>query len=239
MHLRSTYILRALLLFGLVQLAFHAEAQLSQRSEVGIGLGTFNYTGDMVRNYNFAFSKPAGTVFYRSNISSVISLRSALTVGKLGASDARHPIDSFAVKRNNSFNITVIEVSAAFEYHFLDWRDSKRKLRFTPYLFGGIGLFSISGNKTKPTEYSNVQLSIPFGGGFKYVLNPNYYLALEFGVRKTGFDYLDNVSDGNVSLKNYQYGNRYDNDTFYFLGITITRTFYDIPCPTNPYGKRY
>lgn len=239
MFIRSTHILKACFISGLVMLAFHSMAQLSQRSEVGIGIGTLNYTGDLVRNYNFAFSKPAGTIFYRSNLNQVISLRSSLTIGKLGASDTRHPIDSFAVKRANSFNISIIEGSAAFEYHFLDWRDSKRKLRFTPYLFGGIGLFVISGNKTKPAAYSNVQMSIPFGGGIKYVLNPNYYLALEFGIRKTGFDYLDNVSDGNPAFKNYQYGNKYDNDTFYFLGITITRTFYNIPCPTNPYGKRY
>ena len=239
MHFRSTHILKALLLIGLVQLTLESHAQLSQRSEVGIGFGTFTYTGDLARNYNFANSKPAGTIFYRSNINQVISLRTSLTVGKLGASDVKHPLDSFAVKRANSFNITLVEASVAFEYHFLDWRDSKRKLRFTPYLFGGIGLFGISGNATKTAAYSNVQLSIPFGGGIKYVLNPNYYLALEFGVRKTGFDYLDNVSDGNPSFKNYQYGNRFDNDTFYFLGLTITRTFYSIPCPTNPYGKGY
>jgi hypothetical protein len=239
MHFGSANIPKACFIAGLILLAFSSQAQLSQRSEVGIGLGTFNYTGDLVRNYNFIFSKPAGTVFYRTNLNHVVSIRSSLTIGKLGASDKRHPIDSFAVKRAASFNINLLEASVGFEYHFLDWRDSKRKLRFTPYLFGGIGLFVISGNQTKTSAYSNVQMCIPFGGGIKYVLNPNYYLSLEFGVRKTSFDYLDNISDGNPSFKNYRYGNRFDNDTFYFLGITITRTFYSIPCPTNPYGKGY
>jgi len=239
MTLKPLHIVKACVFSGFIFLTIFGQAQIAQRSEVGVGLGTFNYTGDLSRNYNFAFSRPAGTVFYRSNISQVISLRTALTFGKMGATDKRHPIDSFAIKRANSFNITTIEASVAFEYHFLNWRDSKRKLRFTPYLFGGFALFGISGNKTKTAAYSNVQTAIPFGGGIKYVLNPKYYLALEFGVRKTMFDYLDNVSDGNVQLKNYQYGNRYDNDTYYFLGITITRTFYDIPCPTNPYGKGY
>jgi hypothetical protein len=144
-------------------------------------------------------------------------------------------VDAFANKRASSFDIFLMEASVAFEYHFLDWRDSKRKLRFTPYLFGGFSLFGISGNKTKPAPYSNMQTAIPFGGGIKYVVNPKYYLALELGIRKTFFDYLDNVSDGNVSFKNYQYGDAFDNDTFYFLGVSITRTFYDIPCPTNPY----
>jgi hypothetical protein len=235
MSWRATHFFKAGLLFGFFQLALPSFAQLAQRSEVGLGMGTFNYTGDLVRTYNFAFSKPAVTIFYRSNISSVISLRTSLTGGKLGATDTRKPLDAFATKRASSFDIFIMEAALAFEYHFLDWRDSKRKLRFTPYLFGGFSLFSISGTSTKSAPYSNVQTAIPFGGGIKYVVNPKYYLALELGIRKTFFDYLDNVSDGNASFKNYQYGDRFDNDTFYFLGVTITRTFYDIPCPTNPY----
>lgn len=210
-------------------------AQITQRSEVGFGLGTFNYTGDLVRNYNFTFSKPAATVFYRANISKVVSFRTSLTAGKLGASDTRVPIDAFSLQRKASFDIFLMEISGVYEYHFLDWRDDRRRLRFTPYLFAGLALFNISGVPTKTAQYSNVQMAIPFGGGIKYVLNPRYYIALEFGVRKTFFDYLDNVSNGDPSFKNYQYGNKFDYDTYYFLGLTLTRTFYDIPCPTNPY----
>jgi hypothetical protein len=128
-----------------------------------------------------------------------------------------------------------MEASTVFEYHFLDWKDSKRRLRFTPYLFAGFSLFGLAGNENKNASYSNVQTAIPFGGGMKYVLNPKWYVAAEIGMRKTFFDYLDNISDGDLSQKNYQYGNRYDNDNFFFLGITFTRTFYDIPCPKSPY----
>lgn len=210
-------------------------AQLQQRSEVGGGLGTFNYTGDLVRNYNFAYSKPAATIFYRANISNVVSFRASLTGGQLAASDTRAQIDAFSLKRKASFDIFLLELSGVYEYHFLDWRDSHRRLRFTPYLFAGLALFNISGVPNKTVQYSNVQMAIPFGGGIKYVLNPKYYVSLEFGVRKTFFDYLDNVSYGDPSFKNYQYGNKFDTDTYYFLGITLTRTFYDIPCPRNPY----
>jgi hypothetical protein len=207
---------------------------LAQRSEVGFGLGTFNYTGDLVRSYNFLNSKPAATVFYRSNLSKVISFRVSITAGKIGASDKR-PIDAFAAKRNASFNLFLMEASTVMEYHFLNWRDERRILRFSPYLFAGLSLFGISGNGDKREEYSNIQSAIPFGPGIKYVINPKWYLSLEFGIRKTFFDYLDNVSVGNQNTKNYQYGNPFDNDNYYFLGLTITRTFYDIPCPTNPY----
>ena len=212
-----------------------ALAQPSQRSEVGFGLGVFNYTGDIVRTYDITTSRPAATAFYRSNISKVISFRVAITGGQLAASDKHNPLDSAAIKRNASFNIFLLEASSTFEYHFLDWRDDRRRLRFTPYLFAGLGLFGISGNNVKTKTYSNVQMSIPFGAGMKYVLNPKYYIALEFGVRKTFFDYLDNISAGSTSIKNYQYGNPNDYDNYFFTGITLTYTFYDIPCPSSPY----
>ncbi len=233
MHLFRNFGLTALLLvvFG----STHAQQMLGQRSEVGFGLGTFNYSGDLVRSYNLAFSKPAATVFYRSNISRVVSARTSITAGKIGASDTRKPIDAFATARAASFDLFLLEAAATFEYHFLDWRDSKRKLRFTPYLFAGAGLFGISGVQQKNAEYSNVQIAIPFGGGMKYVLNPKYYIAFEFGMRKTFFDYLDNISDGDPAFKNYQYGNFFDYDNYFFTGITLTYTFYDIPCPSSPY----
>ena len=206
----------------------------AQQSEVGFGIGTFNYTGDLARNYNIFNSKPAATAFYRSNMSKVISFRAAMTGGKLGASDKRQN-EVFADNRNASFNIFVLEASTVFEYHFLNWREERRILRFTPYLFGGLGLFGMSGTQQKPDQYSNVQGMIPFGLGFKYIINPKWYIALEFGARKTFFDYLDNVSTGDQRFKNYQYGNPHTNDTYYFLGLSVTKTFYDIPCPANPY----
>jgi hypothetical protein len=216
-------------------------SSFGQRSEVGFGIGTLTYTGDIARNYNFLNAKPAATAYYRANISSVISARIGTTFGKLGASDAR-PIDPFAAARDASFNIFLFEVASTLEYHFLDWRDMKRRLFFTPYLFTGFGIFGISGDIEKNAEYSNVQAAIPIGIGFKYNVNPKWYVGLEFGLRKTFFDYLDNVSAGDQtkSIQNIPppatpYGNKYANDNYFFLGLTLTHTFYEIPCPKNPY----
>lgn len=204
-----------------------------QRSEIGFGIGVFNYTGDLTRTYRITDSQPAATVLYRSNLSKVVSFRASITGGKLAASET--PIDPFAAQRNHSFDIFLFEAAIGAEYHFLNWRDSKRPMRYSPYLFGGVGIFSMSGVQDKTAEYSNVQMAIPFGGGFKYIVSPKWYVAFEIGIRKTFFDYLDNLSDGDVLNKNYQYGNPNDYDNYFFVGFTITRTFYDIPCPTNPY----
>src|SRR5688500_4063190 len=89
---------------------FATNTLMAQRAEIGFGLGTFNYTGDLARNYSFVNSKPAGTVFYRSNLSKVVSFRAGITAGKVAASDSR-PIDAFAQQRKASFNVFLMEAS--------------------------------------------------------------------------------------------------------------------------------
>jgi hypothetical protein len=209
-------------------------AVFAQNSEIGFGLGTLTYKGDLAQHYNFSNSQPAVTAFYRSNLSRVVSFRTGVVGGGLKASD-KGSDELYNRRRNASFDIFVFEASSVLEYHFLSWRDERRLLRFTPYLFGGLGLFGMSGRTNKSAEYSDVQLAIPFGAGVKYVINPLWYLSLEFGMRKTFTDYIDDVSAGNPNTKDFRSGFTSDNDHYFFLGLTITRTFYEIPCPKNPY----
>lgn len=49
-------------------------------------------------------------------------------------------------------------------------------------------------------RYSLTQLAIPFGGGLKFKMNRNWTLGLEYGVRKTFTDYIDDVSMTYVPL---------------------------------------
>jgi len=44
-------------------------------------------------------------------------------------------------------------------------------------------------------DYSHIQFAMPFGVGFKYAINREWKLALEFGARKTFTDYLDHHYD--------------------------------------------
>lgn len=229
---------RGLILF-LLLLFYNLSAVEAQETEIGFGLGGFKYTGDLARGISIKSIKPAGTAFFRTNLSKAVSFRIGATAGKLGASDSQTPIDPFATQRDASFDIFLFEASTVFEYHFLKWRSESTMIRWTPYFFGGLAIFGISGMGEKPAEYSNIQPSIPFGFGFKYILNPKWYIGLEYGARKTFFDYLDNVSGGDGVFKNYQYGNKYDNDLYHFIGLSLTYSFYTIPCPTSPYRKNY
>jgi hypothetical protein len=91
-------------------------------------------------------------------------------------------------------------------------------------------------------KYALTQFSIPMGGGFKIAVNKTFNIILEYGIRKTFTDYLDDVSTSyigenliDVSLlgeemsdkslnglqaKDFQRGNSKDNDWYTFTGIT-------------------
>lgn len=143
--------------------------------------------------------------------------------------------DALATKRNSSFSTFMGELSIAAQYHFLDFKSDNDLVRFSPYLTAGAGLFTF--NRTaKNANYSTVQVSIPFGGGIKYRLSPNWTLGSEFTAHKTFFDYLDNISEENVTTQSnssFQFGNWKDNDWFYYLGVSISYTFYNVNCPVQ------
>ncbi len=203
----------------------------AQIDEVGGGIGGMTYTGDLVRGYKLLSNRPAGTIFVRRNLNDFVSFKFGVAGGKITASDATDPIDAFAAQRNSSFNITLMEFSIMVEYHFLNFKSGSPRERWSPYFTGGVALIAISGNKNKPEPYSNFQPSVPLGFGVKYIVNPKWMIGFEWGARMLFFDYLDNVSEGDLQKKNYQYGNWYDNDAYYYIGFSLNYAFYRIPCP--------
>ena len=203
-------------------------ASYSQFIEFGGGTGIMNYSGDLVRGYSFSTSSLAGTAFYRMNFSEILTVKLALTVGKVRGSET--PIDFFAVERDHSFNSTVLEISSVFEYHFLDFKTGDSRVNYSPYIFGGIGFINF--NDVPENEgIGKIQPVIPLGIGFKYLIQKKYTIGLEAGARKTFFDYLDGISDGDQTIKDYQYGNPEDDDWYFFTGLSFSITLFNIPCP--------
>jgi hypothetical protein len=80
-------------------------------------------------------------------------------------------------------------------------------------------------------DFFPVQPAIPMGVGVKYQLSKKLDIGIEASARVTFFDMLDGVSGSDDLLKDYDYGNKYDFDTYFFLGFTINYIFYFIPCP--------
>ncbi|PKP04250.1 MAG: hypothetical protein CVU11_05750 [Bacteroidetes bacterium HGW-Bacteroidetes-6] len=149
-----------------------------------------------------------------------------------------------------------------------------RNINIESYLFAGVGIFwmnpqgrYINGSwvNLKPlcTEgqglvetrnpYHRLQLSIPVGFGFKYAISREWSIGLEYGIRKTFTDYIDDASttyyDNNEIRLNYgdiaaymadpsfgevptqtlageQRGDPTDKDAFMFAELTF---FYKIP----------
>lgn len=205
-----------------------ATATHAQFIEFGGGLGAMNYSGDLVRGYSLSTSSLAGTAFYRMNFSEILTVRLALTVGKVRGSET--PIDAFAVQRNHSFNSSILEVSSVFEYHFLDFKTEDSNVNYSPYIFGGIGFINFN-DVPENEDVGKIQPVIPLGVGFKYLIQKKYTIGFEAGARKTFFDYLDGISDNDQSIKDYQYGNPKDNDWYFFTGITFSITLFNVPCP--------
>jgi len=202
----------------------------AQHNEIGVGLGGTNYTGDVVRTFGIKNTRPAGFLLYRRNFNDYLSLRGNLLFGGLAGSD-NPPFDALAQQRDTAFNNSVLEFSAIVEYHFLDYKKNINLLCWSPYFFLGLGGAYFSAAPGPEQSYSRVQPVIPLGIGFKYILTPEFSLSVEAGARKTFFDYIDNVSDSDSFVKNYEYGNAYDDDWYYFIGVSLSYTFWTIPCP--------
>ena len=185
-----------------------------------------NYSGDLVRGFSFSTSTPAFTAFYRANLSEIVTIRLGLVSGSVTASEI--PIDAFAATRNHSFNSSVLELSSTVEYHFLNFKNEGARVNYSPYVVAGFGIMNF---QDAPEGTDRQQPVLPIGFGFKYLIKKKYTIGIETAARKTFFDYLDGVSDGDQTVKDFQYGNPNDDDWYFFTGITFSVTLFDIPCP--------
>ncbi len=217
---------------------FIANFGFAQKKEIGGGLGVLSYTGDLSRNALKNPIKPAATVFYRYNMRDHLSIRISFLAGKLAGTDTK-PIDAFSVARASSFNIFLYEFAAGLEYYFLDFRSKNAPQNWSPYFYGGLGIFGMLGQENKTATYSSIQMAIPLAFGVRYRATPKWSFSVEAGIRATFFDYIDNISEGDLFQKNYQYGNPEDNDKYYFAGVSISYTFYSVICPTLPIKQGY
>jgi opacity protein-like surface antigen len=192
----------------------------AQAAEIGVLGGLGYYLGDLNPHTHFYNTKFAGSVFYRDQIrrSDRLSLKFQLSFGNVQAFDADAQSES-QVNRNLSFQSRIIELGPIIEINFLPYEIGSGRKPGTPYLFAGITYFKMNPmgrynddwielqslrtegqgsiyNSNKPYKLS--QISIPFGVGMKININSRMAIGLEYGLRKTFTDYLDDVSSNYV-----------------------------------------
>lgn len=229
---------------------FVHSAAAQNTSEIGLGLGGLTYKGELSPHYQLRNNSPAVTAFYRKDISAPITLRGAFTGGMLRADDAtvkgvNGNTAPLAAYRNATLKGSLLELSGVIEYNFFDYHDRKDKIRFTPYVFIGLGGFyahtKVLGRGISDSKYNNlINLSIPAGVGFKYALSDHWNLGLEGGARKTFTDEMDRYNGKDLptgGLDAQVMGNTHDKDWYFYNGLSVSYTFYKIRCPDTGQGN--
>ena len=241
-------------------------AQVVSSTEIGIMAGSSYYLGDINSNH-FDYMMPSGGIVIRKNIDRRIVVKGELLLGHIRADDARNTNDTVKLNRNLHFRSPIYELSGQVEFNFLPYETGNSLYPFTPFIFAGISLFKFNPKAEAPhgewvalqplgtegqgttsfqdrKKYALTQFSIPMGGGFKIAVNKTFNIILEYGIRKTFTDYLDDVSTtytgGNLNewdkihkemsdkslngpqAKGYQRGNSKDKDWYTFTGITLS-----------------
>lgn len=261
--------MRSLFLLFFILSVLSSSAQSSKfraRFEMGIMGGGSYYIGDLNPSKHFVYSRPALGVIFRYNLSTRASLRFTGTYGSVYGQDAQSD-DPFMVNRNLNFKSKLYEVAFGVEIDLLKYRINDMKYPISPYFFYEIAYFrmnpmtSYEGNDvalqsigtegqgtslSDKSPYSLNQIAIPLGIGLKFNLRKRLAISVEYGIRKTFTDYLDDVSgnyvDANLlrtengpmagdlsnpsldgtSRAGFNRGNPSNKDWYAFYGIMIT-----------------
>lgn len=244
-------------------------------NEIGIFLGGSYYIGELNPTGHLnSLTRPAAGIVYRHNIGYRVSFAGSALFGSVQGIDAR--TSSYEQQqRNLSFRSRIYELAARTEFNFIEYKIGDDKHQFTPFLFLGISVFNFNpkasyGNQwvaLQPLKtegqgkgYMRTQIAIPFGAGFKMNLAKRIGLVIEWGMRKTFTDYLDDVSTtyanpadlaangpASVALADRslgatgdntgrQRGNPRNKDWYCFTGLTLTFQLSDKPKSCSAYG---
>ena len=189
--------------------------QFRPNTEIGILLGTSYYLGDLNTNH---FNQPsfAAGLIIRKNIDRRFTYKAEVMYLNI-KSDERNSDDEIANDRGLHFKSPIYELSGQVEFNFLPFQPENPLYTWTPYVYTGVSIFNFNpkaenqfgefvdlqelGTEGQGTtlfpdrdKYSLIQYAIAMGGGFKIAVNPSFNIILEYGIRKTFTDYLDDVS---------------------------------------------
>ncbi len=188
-------------------------------------LGGANRAGrNGLQDFDWKSVRPALMAGMRFKQTPQISHKLTLTTGYISANDNLTE-EYFRNNRNLNFRSPIIELGYNFEFYLKkEKRGHRFKLRgvrglksmgIYPYGFFGISTFFFDPRgkqggevkRLKPLKtsgqglvgnrnnYSLFQLAIPLGVGLKYAVDRRWLISIEYGMRKTFTDYIDDVSD--------------------------------------------
>ncbi len=187
-------------------------SSFGQVKEFGLFAGGTYYTGDLNRSHMSQVDYSLGAIYKKDFKNERVSLRFQLMYNSVKASDYKTGLSS-QVKRNLSFRSTVLEFGPVIEVDFFSFRPGQSNPELssfgTPYFLLGVNYMKMNPKalyngqwielqplmtENQSIPYSLNQIVIPFGIGVKVNFTPNTVLSIEYGIRKTFTDYLDDVS---------------------------------------------
>jgi hypothetical protein len=214
--------------------------------EFGVQLGTAYYLGELNQSH-FSPLTPSGGLILRYNIDSRLSFRTLVNFAQISGSDDRLQ-SSFYESRNLSFRNNIYEFGGVVEFNFHDFTTyslnvfDKKSSVFSPYVYMGLNYFfhkpKLSFNdgdyqnardlQIESKKYRYNQLALPMGLGLKF-RNNRVGFALDWGVRGTLTDYLDDVGSfysqnlpaNDIAKLNYQRGEIFNNDWYVVTGFSF------------------
>jgi hypothetical protein len=178
--------------------------------EAGPWVGGAYYFGDLNTNYDLSRPNLAGGLIARYNFNTRTGIKFGIGYGQVEAADS-YSDNAFERARNLSFRSNVLDATASFEFNFLPYKHGSEYEFYTPYIFGGLAVFSFNPEaeldgqwyelrplgtegQFKGEEYYTVQLGLEYGVGFKVDLSYQWSLNFEVSARHLYTDYLDDVS---------------------------------------------
>lgn len=205
--------------------------QLEYQQEIGGGIGLSNYVGDASGSW---LSNPGlmATAIWRRNFNPRMVLKTNLAMGHIGGNTEGlyFPTDPMsqsaaggAKARTISFSRNVLDMGAQFELNFLGYGlgpGYKGLHRWTPYMLAGAGITIGFGDGASTAG----ALNIPIGLGVRYKLKPRLNAGLEWTMRFTTSDKLDDSQaqtklDAPYGIKSSSFKNK---DCYSFLTLSLT-----------------
>ena len=191
--------------------------------EIGYQIGTGYYVGDLNPSSPLKnrFHVAQGG-YFRSNINPRVSIRLQMMDGFVEAWDEDSDV-SWAQNRNLHFRNRIREYSLSGEINYINHVVGNKSNRLTGFLTAGLALFTHDPESMDSygnwhplhplgtegqgwvdgIEYYQLSgIALPFGMGFKINLGSAMSFQMEWGMRKTWTDYLDDVSTSYVNSVN-------------------------------------
>lgn len=263
------------IIISLLLVIFTGANIYAQSFEPGIVGGGMYYLGDINSKSHFNQMKSAVGVMGRYNLDDRWSFKFSILKGSVSDADSLYnDLDNDAknIDRGLHFRSSITEIGAMVEFNFWPYEVGTEN-NITPYIFGGVSAFFFHPEAINPVDpskgydglrkygtegqlsndqkvnsdtiYSESAFSIPFGIGIKYSLTDRIGLSVEWGLRKTFTDYLDDIStnyyldapsEPNTAavllsdpLRSHyagmQRGNPETKDWYAFFGVSLTYKF--------------